>query len=284
MSTIVTIAAGDNISSSRSDINTNFSNLNTDKFESSNIDTDTTLAANSDTKVPSQKAIKTYVDTQGGANASETARGIVEEATDAEVTAGTATGATGAKLFVTPAKLLTYLSAGLPGKIEVDATEVTVANTVTETTLFDVSVAANTLSTNNAIRVTIYLSDFQCDSSESITFRLKYGATTIASLTMTTTGATSSNIDLNGAIITGLIVADGATNAQKGFLMFIGGDGVLEDDNLASVDGERGIGGGNGTATEDSTASKTLSVTAQWAATGASNTITAEAWIVEKIK
>lgn len=37
--------------------------------------------------------------------ASETELGIVEEATDAEVTAGTATGATGAKLFVTPAKL-----------------------------------------------------------------------------------------------------------------------------------------------------------------------------------
>jgi len=41
--------------------------------------------------------------------ASETADGTVEEATDAEVTAGTATGATGAKLFVTPAKLATNL-------------------------------------------------------------------------------------------------------------------------------------------------------------------------------
>lgn len=39
--------------------------------------------------------------------AEETRAGSVEEATDAEVTAGTATGSTGAKLFVTPAKLLT---------------------------------------------------------------------------------------------------------------------------------------------------------------------------------
>ena len=45
------------------------------------------------------------------ANASETAKGVVEEATDAEVAAGTATGATGAKLFVTPAKLSTALGA-----------------------------------------------------------------------------------------------------------------------------------------------------------------------------
>ena len=111
MSTITTIASGDLISTSRTTINTNLSNLNTDKMETSVLDTDTTLAANSDLKVASQKAVKTYIDTSGGANASETVRGIVEEATDAEVTAGTATGATGAKLFVTPAKLATRLTA-----------------------------------------------------------------------------------------------------------------------------------------------------------------------------
>lgn len=40
------------------------------------------------------------------ANASETAKGIVEEATQVEVNAGTDTGATGAKLFVVPSKYL----------------------------------------------------------------------------------------------------------------------------------------------------------------------------------
>lgn len=110
MSTITTIAAGDQITNSRADINTNFSNLNTDKIETSVIDTDTALTANSDAKIPSQKAVKTYVDAGGNVNASETTKGIVEEATDAEVTAGTATGATGAKLFVTPTKLATSLS------------------------------------------------------------------------------------------------------------------------------------------------------------------------------
>lgn len=110
MSTITTIQATDGISSSRTDINTNFSNLNSDKIETSYLDTDTTLAANSDTKIPTQKAVKAYVDAGGNVNASETTRGIVEEATDAEVTAGTATGSTGAKLFVTPAKLATRLS------------------------------------------------------------------------------------------------------------------------------------------------------------------------------
>jgi len=111
MSTITTINASDQITNSRSVINTNFANLNTDKIETSVIDTDTTLSANSDAKIPSQKAVKAYADSVIGANASETSRGIVEEATDAEVTAGTATGSTGAKLFITPTKLLTYLTA-----------------------------------------------------------------------------------------------------------------------------------------------------------------------------
>ena len=41
-----------------------------------------------------------------GGDANETTKGFVEEATTAETLAGTAVGGTGAKLFVTPAKLL----------------------------------------------------------------------------------------------------------------------------------------------------------------------------------
>lgn len=50
-------------------------------------------------------------------NASETVAGLTEEATDAQVTAGTATGETGAKLFVTPAKLKTFTDSQLPQTI-----------------------------------------------------------------------------------------------------------------------------------------------------------------------
>ena len=105
MSTIVTIQGTDVISTSRADINTNFSNLNTDKIETSYLDTDTTLAANSDTKIATQKATKAYVDAGGNVNASTTTKGIVEEATQAEVDAGTAAGGTGARLFVNPSTL-----------------------------------------------------------------------------------------------------------------------------------------------------------------------------------
>lgn len=43
------------------------SGLTTAKFAANVVDTDGTLAANSDTRIPSQKAAKTYVDTQIGA-------------------------------------------------------------------------------------------------------------------------------------------------------------------------------------------------------------------------
>lgn len=107
MSSITVINAGDQITNSRTVINANFDALNNEKIETSVLDTDTALTANSDAKVATQKAVKTYVDAGGNVNASETAKGIVEEATDAEVVAGTATGGSGAKLIITPAKMLT---------------------------------------------------------------------------------------------------------------------------------------------------------------------------------
>lgn len=68
-------------------------------------------------------ATKAYVDgvaIAGVSDASETTKGIVEEATLAETRAGTATGATGAKLFVTPTKLK---SSGALGVVSPNAGE-----------------------------------------------------------------------------------------------------------------------------------------------------------------
>lgn len=115
MSTIVTIQASDAITNSRSDINTNFSNLNSDKIETSTLDTDTTLAANSDAKIATQKAVKTYVDAGGNVNASTTSKGIVEEATSAEVSARTAAGGSGARLFINPSTVSSLVPFGGDG-------------------------------------------------------------------------------------------------------------------------------------------------------------------------
>jgi hypothetical protein len=102
MSTIANINGIDLITDSRADINNNFSALNADKVETSVIDDDSTLSANSSSRIPTQRAVKAYTDSGGNVNATETTKGIVEIATQAEVDAGTATGATGASLVVTP--------------------------------------------------------------------------------------------------------------------------------------------------------------------------------------
>lgn len=130
MSTIVTINSGDLITNSRADLNTNFGNLNTDKFEKSNIDTDTTLAANSDTKVASQKAVKAYVDAGGNVNASTSLRGIVQEATAAQVVSQTAVGSTGARLYVNPStvsSLFKFGGTGADGALNVTSGTTTIA-------------------------------------------------------------------------------------------------------------------------------------------------------------
>lgn len=66
MATITTINSTDLITNSRADINTNFANLNSDKIETSTLDTDTTLAANSDSKIATQKAVKAFVESFQG--------------------------------------------------------------------------------------------------------------------------------------------------------------------------------------------------------------------------
>ncbi len=72
MSTLITIQGTDLPTNSRTNVNGNFSALNTDKMETSVLDTDTTLAANSDAKVATQKAVKAYVD--GGGDVSITTK------------------------------------------------------------------------------------------------------------------------------------------------------------------------------------------------------------------
>jgi hypothetical protein len=118
MATITTINENDQITDSRTVINANFANLDSDKIETSTLDTDTTFAANSDSKIPTQKAVKAYVDAGGNPDASTIAKGVVEEATTAEIASGLTAGSTGARLFINPSSTTTTSSgAGDEGKI-----------------------------------------------------------------------------------------------------------------------------------------------------------------------
>lgn len=99
---ITTINSTDLITNSRADINNNFDSILVNKMETSVLSTDSTFAAASDSKIPSELAVKRYVDAGGNVNASETTKGIVEEATASEAALGTAVGATGARLYINP--------------------------------------------------------------------------------------------------------------------------------------------------------------------------------------
>lgn len=78
-------------------INTNFSNLNTDKIETSVLDTDTSLAANSDTKIATQKAVKAFVE----ATASPTGKSWNEYAVGTSGTDSYAIAPSGVTAYVT---------------------------------------------------------------------------------------------------------------------------------------------------------------------------------------
>ena len=281
MSTITTLVGTDGITTANSmaKINTNFSNLNSDKIETSYLDTDTTLAANSDSKIATQKAVKAYVDSGGNVNASETTRGIVEEATDAEVTAGTATGATSAKLFVTPAKLatrMTTLLANYADRLSSFGATVTFASSTAENTLISFTVPGGTLSTANVIKVRLNIAFLKqgAGSNTSLTLRFKYGATTIISKTFAdaffnTAQAGSIEFYLN---------ANASTSAQSGiaFLNFAANptpSGTARTDIIES-----------GTATEVSTGDLTLAITAQFQASSANDTISVFSAVAEVIR
>lgn len=79
MATITTLNSGDTGPVSRGVINTNFSNLNTDKIETSFLDTDSTLSADSDNKLATQKATKAYVD--NNTSSVETTTGVTHSLT-----------------------------------------------------------------------------------------------------------------------------------------------------------------------------------------------------------
>jgi hypothetical protein len=285
LSTIVTINASDLITNSRADLNTNFSNLNSDKIETSYIDTDTALAANSDVKIPSQKAVKTYIDTSGGANASTTVRGIVEEATSAEMIAGTAAGGTGARLFLNPSlvaetgtdKIVKTKSTGFidgsiistSKKIYLSTTEVTFTNgdggsgAGTEHTCFSTTVAGGILSTNGGLKLKMYIQSGNIATADNAwTIRLKYGGSTLVTLTSFTNSNAVTGLE---GYFEGYILADGATNTQKATAtcwMIAKDDSEATADTSVSVS-KNFFGGSVGSGAVDSTASQTLAISVQ---------------------
>lgn len=325
--TISTILGTDTLSSSRAVINTNFANLNSDKFET----TGTTLASltsaaslatvgtitsgtwnggtigvpyggTGSTTLSSNQVllgngtgnIKT-VNGLGSSGESLVSNGAglaptwqsvgVNQASNYTWTglhtfSATTTMATTTQASSTITTLhTTTLNQGgiavLP-KIYVDSSGVDFSNTVTETTIATVSVTGGSLSTNNAIKIEIPVSQFSIAATNAtFTLRLKYGATTIASLVIGGSGTIDA---ASSGYIQAHLLASGATNTQKGVISF-------QMEQLGNATTGWSLGEiASGTAAEDSTAAKTLAITGQFSSNQNLSQFTSQMTLVHLVR
>lgn len=173
----------------------------------------------------------------------------------------------------------TYVDSNTGSKISTVVTDVTVTNTTTETDLISVSIPAATLGTANAVRVKIYISDFdQGTTGDALTLRFKYGSTTAITLTVNQSATVDTNFQ---GYIEAFLLADGATSAQEASIMINLVEAVAADFTKTAI-GQRVVGG-SGTAAEDSTGALTLAVSAQWESAATENSITMFHAVIEKV-
>ena len=150
-------------------------------------------------------------------------------------------------------------------RIGTTRTDVTVTNTVTETTLFTVTTDASIILTTNAIRVRMLISNFTILNTSTCTIGLTYGTTAVAAAAITNNSG--ANIANYAGWIEGVLYANGATNVQEGSM-----EAFLRTYNDPAGSGI--YSNGVGTGAEDSTTSLVLKLTVTWSAASATNSIT----------
>lgn len=174
---------------------------------------------------------------------------------------------------------LSWTAVAASSKLFVQTTPVSMTEAAT-TTIFQTTVPANTLSTANAIRCDVMVSDFDTDHDNAVS-RMAFGygtGTTTATYTKTTTIA---DIDNARGIFTLMLTGAGTTASQR-----ISFAGVLSPSSPQANTIAAAVGIGSSAAiTTDSTASQSLRL--EWNDTGAgggSDAITFDHVICEVIK
>lgn len=313
MSTITSLATADSGATSRTTINTNFTNLNTDKLEkaagattgniptfgSSNVlqdsgktapggdivgttDIQTLTNKTVDGATPAEigylsgvtSSIQTQLNGKAATShthaASDIASGTVATARLGSGTADSTTFLRGDQSWAVPTastKITTVLS------------DVSISSSTTESTLISTSIPGGTLGTSGAVKARLLISAFGLTySNQTCTIRLKYGATTVATLTLTNSSTTTIT-GLSG-VVDVLLLANGATNSQEGSVYASLGNGTITS---ASIDNYFLIRAAAGTAAENSTTALNLVVTAQFSNNSANDNLTMSHAVVEKV-
>lgn len=162
--------------------------------------------------------------------------------------------------------------AGVGNLVEADLSSVSVSNTTTETTLFSTSIPANTLSTGNMVKARVFFTGLKKAASGHMSLRVKYGSTTIVNGASIFDGVEISGDRAGTAEIT--LVANGATNAQKGSLVMSGSTNASATANAFRYQA-------TGSAAEDSTGALNLVFTIQFQNASINSTITVSESFVE---
>lgn len=270
MASIQTIQPSDLITDSRADINSNFANLNSDKIETSVIDTDTTLAANSDTKIPSQKAVKAYIDA-GGATAFPSAF-VTTSAGAADADKGVKLNSSG----VLDSTLLGTLDQSIQAYyfVEMNNTSTTVAASLTETTAYTKSLSAGFFKANSGFKIRIIgLWDSASTAGDSKTIKVKLAGTTIATFT-------NSVIDTCPIVVWAFdvyVINNASLSSQKYSSHFHGTSAVEGTSPFIYV------GTSSGTSSIDTSGTVSLTVTIQNGDNDAGDSITVDSVLLEKI-
>jgi len=157
-------------------------------------------------------------------------------------------------------------------KLDIQTTQISSLNGSGSPDSYTVVIPGGTLSTNNAIKFKVFINYTDFDAGgDFIGARMSYGGTAFTDVKINVNASIQAN---GGGFIEGWIVADGATNAQKGILTIQAQNGTITDEaNIAEQTKYD-------TSAVDSTINQNLVVTVL---TGTNCQVEAEAIIVEKI-
>jgi len=217
-------------------------------------------------------------------DATSTTAGIVELATAAEITAGTATGGDG-PLVVTPDQL----AASAPTFSGVNLSNVTrltrlasytPAGDTTENTVYTTTIAGGLLSTNGMIKVRTPFNATSTATAETFTIRLKFGGSTLQTQTFSTGAVGGGTASRFSGIIEGWIINNAATNAQNHGMYCAGGFSLPSGPNPAAMDY---VTSADSTSAVDTTSNQTLTMTVQ-RSNGSGASLVFSQTVVETIK
>lgn len=210
-------------------------------------------------------------------DATSTTAGIVELATAAEITAGTATGGDG-PLVVTPDQLAAstpvFNGSGLTNITKFltsSGTDVVNDDNASEVTMLTYAVAGGTLSTNKGVRVRGAFTFANSSSTTSCTFRIKYGGTTLA--TFADPNASLTNI-VGTYIFDFVLMGAGTTGTQEGTVQVVT-TGASTACPIAQADLQ--------TSSVDSTTSQNLVITSQISSAAVGRTATLKNYFIYQI-